>query len=175
MAAKSRESVSGPRFSWSDRLSFLLSTALGLGLSPLAPGTCGTLMGILLHGLVVIVFPGAWHVYVLTIVLLVICVASRMTAPWAMKHWESEDPKPFVLDEVAGYLIIPLLFTEGQLWEVMLWGFILFRVFDIVKVPPARQIDRSLPGPWGILLDDLVAGVQATLVMYVLWFLGVIG
>jgi len=175
MAKNSREPLLRQRLSGGDRTNLFLSTALGLGLSPVAPGTCGTLLGVLLHGLVVAAFPSSWNVYVLGAVLIVTCLASRMTAPWAMKHWKSDDPKPFVLDEVAGYLVIPVLFTEGQLWEVMLWGFLLFRFFDIVKLPPARQVDRSLPGAWGILLDDLVAGVQAVLVMYVLLFLGVIG
>ncbi len=175
MTKKSRETLPAGGLKGRQRFLLLCSTALGLGLSPVAPGTCGTLLGVLLHGIVVIVFPDAWHWAVLSLLLVLSCLANRMTAPWAMEHWGSEDPKHFVLDEVAGYLVVPVLFRGGEAWEVMLWGFVAFRFFDIAKLPPARQIDRSMPGAWGILLDDLVAGVQAVLVLYALWGFGVIG
>jgi hypothetical protein len=82
------------------------------------------------------------------------------------------DPGHFVLDEIAGYLMVPLLLPQGTLWQVGFWGFLLFRVFDIIKIPPARQIDRNLHGPWGILLDDLVSGAYAALVLYAYRWLG---
>jgi phosphatidylglycerophosphatase A len=63
--------------------------------------------------------------------------------------------------------MVPLLLPQGTLWQVGFWGFLLFRVFDIIKIPPARQIDRNMHGSWGILLDDLVSGAYAALVLYV--------
>jgi phosphatidylglycerophosphatase A len=139
-----------------------------------APGTCGTLLGVLLHGIVILFFSEPWRWPVLGLLLLLICLAGLMTAPWAMQHWRRVDPQAFVLDEVAGYLVVPVVFAQGSPVEIMVWGFALFRLFDILKLPPARQIDRSLHGPWGIMLDDLVAGIQAGAVMYGLWAVGVL-
>ena len=76
-----------------------------------------------------------------------------------------------MLDEVAGYLVVPILFHGGELWQVALVGFLLFRIFDIIKIPPARQIDQNMHGPWGIVLDDLISGVYAALAIYgLVWF-----
>ena len=92
-----------------------------------------------------------------------------------MRYWNDEDPGHFVLDEIAGYLMVPLLFRGAHLWETTVVGFLLFRVLDIIKLPPARQIDRDLHGPWGIVLDDLISGAYAALVLYGLRWLQVLG
>jgi phosphatidylglycerophosphatase A len=92
--------------------------------------------------------------------------------PWAQSYWQEQDPKHFVLDEVAGYLLVPILFHQGQLWQIALSGYLCFRILDIIKVPPARQIDRKLHGAAGILLDDLVSAGYAVLILYLLWWLG---
>jgi phosphatidylglycerophosphatase A len=76
------------------------------------------------------------------------------------------------LDEVAGYLLIPILFRNGELWKIAIWGFFLFRLFDIFKlIPPTRYIDQKIHGPWGILLDDLVSAGYAVLIMYLLTYI----
>ena len=90
------------------------------------------------------------------------------------KVLKNEDPGNFVLDEVAGYLVVPILFRGGQLWQVALCGFLLFRVFDIIKIPPARQIDQNMHGPWGIVLDDIISGAYAALALYTFFWLGVL-
>lgn len=145
-----------------------LASGLGLGLSPVAPGTCGTLMGVVIHVGIVLCLPAELHCVFLVSAFLLACVASRFLAPWAQAHWHHSDPRPFVLDEVAGYLLVPILFRGGELWPTVLLGFLGFRFFDIVKVPPAWQIDKKLSGPWGILLDDLVSAVYAALSLYAL-------
>lgn len=149
-----------------DLLYNIIGSAFGLGLSPIAPGSFGALLGV---GYTIVVFfalagwtrPGA-----IALGLLLAAVANHWLTPWAVAYWKDDDPKHFVLDEVAGYLVVPLLMPQGSLWEVALWGFLLFRIFDVVKIPPARQIDRNLHGPWGILLDDLVSGLYAALALY---------
>ena len=78
-----------------------------------------------------------------------------------------------MLDEVAGYLVVPILFRGGELWQVALVGFLLFRIFDIIKIPPARQIDQNMHGSWGIILDDLISGAYAAAALYGLVWLGV--
>ena len=145
---------------------------MGLGLSPIAPGSFGALLGVLFHVLIFLFSPVSIQPIVLILVFFLACITNNLLASWAREHWQSEDPKNFVLDEVAGYLLVPILFREGRLWQVALWGFFLFRIFDIIKVPPARQIDQKMHGAWGILLDDLVSAVYAVLVMYFLWWIG---
>jgi len=141
-----------------------IGSALGLGLSPVAPGTLGALLGVLIHLLAVSYLPAPFYIMVLIIALLLVSVANHLLTPWAREYWGSEDPRHFVLDEIAGYLMVPILFHQWAPWK---------RFFDIVKIPPARQIDRNMKNSWGILLDDLVSGAYAALVMYVLWVFGV--
>ena len=147
-----------------------IGSAFGLGLLPVAPGSFGALLGVGAHVLIALGLPGPWQVPALVAALLLVCVANHLLTPWAEAYWRCEDPKNFVLDEVAGYLLIPILFRQGQLWQVAVWGFLLFRIFDIIKIPPARQIDQKMPGAWGILLDDLVSAAYVVLVLYGLWW-----
>lgn len=151
-----------------DYLHVAIGSGLGLGLSPIAPGSFGTLLGVLFHVLIVLFLPANMQLTTLVVVFILVCMASNVLIPGAEEYWQSKDPKNFVLDEVAGYLLIPILFRQGQLWRVVLWGFLLFRIFDIVKIPPARQINENMHGPWGVLLDDLVSAGYAVLVMYFL-------
>ncbi|MFQ5628649.1 MAG: phosphatidylglycerophosphatase A [bacterium] len=149
-----------------------LGTACGLGLIPIAPGTFGTLLGVLVHIAIVIFLPENTHIAALITALFLVSYANHVLTPWACKYWQSEDPGHFVLDEVAGYLIVPIFFHSGELWQIALWGFILFRIFDIIKIPPARQIDRKMKGAWGILLDDIVSAGYAVITMYFLLWIG---
>lgn len=151
--------------------------ALGLGLSPIMPGTCGALLGVALHGAIAGLLPEAAHFPALLAAFLVVSALTVGLTPWAEAHWGCADPPHFVLDEVAGYLFVPLLFREWQagacsFWKTALWGFLLFRILDIFKLlPPARLIDEELRGPWGVLLDDLVSAGYAALILHLIyWF-----
>jgi phosphatidylglycerophosphatase A len=144
-----------------------IGSAFGLGLSPVAPGSFGALLGVAYTLLVFRFLPIEARSLAIALGLVAVAAANHWLTPWAVVYWKEEDPKHFVLDEVAGYLVVPLLLPQGTLWQVAFWGFLLFRVLDIIKVPPARQIDRDLHGSWGILLDDIVSGVYAVLVLYV--------
>ena len=66
---------------------------------------------------------------------------------------------------------MPIFFHKGPTWQIALWGYILFRLFDIIKIPPARQIDRRMKDAWGILLDDVVSAFYALIVMYLGYYL----
>ena len=143
-----------------------IGSAFGLGLSPIAPGSFGALLGVVYSIPVMLYLPVAWRPAVIALGLAAVAAANHWLTPWAVSYWKDEDPSHFVLDEIAGYLMVPLLLPQGTLWQVCFWGFLLFRVFDIIKIPPARQIDRNLHGSWGILLDDLVSGAYAALALY---------
>ncbi|MFP4032895.1 MAG: phosphatidylglycerophosphatase A [Desulfococcaceae bacterium] len=155
-----------------ERIAVIVGSAFGLGLSPILPGTCGALLGVAIHVAVVLGFPAHLHLMLLTLAFMAVCAANHALTGWAEAYWNEPDPRHFVLDEVAGYLFVPLLFREGELWKVVIWGFALFRIFDLFKlIPPARLIDREVHGPWGVLLDDLVSAGYAALIMYfVFWF-----
>ena len=109
---------------------------------------------------------------------LVVIVATVLAAalgvalgPWAVRRFENKDPGPFVLDEVAGQwlslLAVPIV-TPPRLLVVVAVQFVLFRLFDIVKPPPARQLE-GLPHGWGIVADDLAAAVYVNLLGQVMF------
>ena len=88
------------------------------------------------------------------------------TGVWASsrvaKHFGEKDPQYVVIDEVSGQHLTYVLALALGNWKYLLLGFILFRVFDIWKPFPARQAE-SLPGGWGIMADDWIAGIYAAI------------
>jgi phosphatidylglycerophosphatase A len=141
-----------------NRLRLALATCGGLGLAPVAPGTVGTLGGVLL----------AWSLassehYLLWILIiaLFILLVGRALGTWAEEHSGRRDPSWFVLDEVAGYLLT-VAWVSGPSLLTLLTAFWAFRFFDIVKPPPIKRLER-LPGGYGIMLDDLAAAAWAFL------------
>jgi len=155
----------------SDRLNFWLSTAFGLGLSPVLPGTCAALVGLGLHLLILHSLPvsGQWPALLFFFILFsALCL--RLNA-WAEAYWKKCDHQSFVLDEVAGYLLVPDLFRCDFMCETLLLGFILFRALDMIKVFPANYIDKRLKNRWGVLLDDCVSAVYAAAILYFLHYI----
>ncbi|WP_373501896.1 phosphatidylglycerophosphatase A [Desulfococcus sp.] len=154
------------------KIALFIGSACGLGLSPVLPGTCGALLGVVIHAAVVLALPAAMKMPALLTAFALVCAANHVLTPWAEAYWERKDPPHFVLDEVAGYLFVPILFREGELLNVVVWGFTLFRILDIFKfLPPARLIDKQLHGPWGVLLDDLVSAGYAAWIMSIVYWL----
>ncbi len=153
------------------KIAFFIGTACGLGLSPILPGTCGALLGVAVHVGIVLMLPASLQMPALLLAFAIFCAANHLLTDWAETFWGEKDPPHFVLDEVAGYLLVPILFREGSLLKVVLWGFFLFRLLDIFKLlPPARLIDEQLEGPWGVLLDDLVSAGYAAWIMAVIFW-----
>ena len=141
----------------------------GLGYLPVAPGTWGSAGAVVVALLVCLAFGGgsAFHLSIiaLTIAASAACVACGR---WAVGFYNTGDPKPVVIDEAAGQwlalLCVPIKHAGwGALLGVMALQFFLFRIADIVKPPPARQLE-SLPHGWGIVADDLAAAVYANVV-----------
>jgi phosphatidylglycerophosphatase A len=150
----------------------LIVTFFGSGLSPVAPGTAGSLAAsALLYVIFLLAHPtwGQWQI-ILASGLAVACVFSISLGPWAISHFGRKDPQPFVLDEVAGICLTNLLLPVLPTWHYALTpllAFAAFRLFDVTKPPPARQLE-NLPAGWGILCDDLAAAVYAGILS---WFL----
>jgi len=142
-----------------------LATAAGTGYMPFAPGTFGAAVGVLLWwGL-------SWmpdHIYVPTV------IAFIFFAVWvsfnAQVYFSGTDPQRITIDEVAG-MLVTMAFHQVT-WIAALGGFIFFRIFDISKPFPIRRVEKRFPGGWGIVLDDVLAGVYANIALWItLWIL----
>jgi phosphatidylglycerophosphatase A len=140
------------------------ATALGVGYAPVAPGTFGSAVGLLLwYGL-----PSSLLAQATAIVIVV--VMGWWSGTVAERHFGRADPGQVVVDEVAGMLVTLFLVPVG--WAGAFLAFLLFRLADIVKPYPANRLER-LPGGAGIMADDIMAGVYANLALRLcIWSFG---
>ena len=134
------------------------------GLTPVAPGTVGSLVGLVLVW--AIRLSGSVELELLT--LLVVTVAGVAASSVAESEFSHKDPGQVVIDEVAG-MSMTLLFVPIDLSSAIV-AFLIFRLCDIVKPFPAKHAER-LPRGWGIMADDLVAGLYAQGVLRLIWWL----
>jgi phosphatidylglycerophosphatase A len=188
------------------RFAIFVATAAGLGYLPKAPGTFGSLAGLLLAMLpsfpiMIITLSGAGvdfdyprGIDPILIVQIFFTLITACIGVWAAnrasKFWCEKDPQRVVIDEVSGqhlalllglavpvwwkpaaavsydYMLGFISFHSALNWKYLLLGLILFRVFDIWKPFPARQAE-SLPGGWGIMADDWVAGIYAAIGLWI--------
>jgi len=146
----------------------LLATGLGAGYSRFAPGTVGALVGV---PIVVAchLAPGPWSILASALVIVVLFFAGVWLSFRGSEHFAVEDPQPVVIDEIASLPITFLLIGRMDMWILGL-GFCLNRLMDILKPPPARQLERA-PGGWGIMLDDTFAGLYSGILLHLFyWF-----
>jgi phosphatidylglycerophosphatase A len=136
-----------------------LGTWFGLGLVPFAPGTFGTLGAITR----VWFFQRFGEMQYMFAVLLFTVFSIFVAQLYEDEVAEGHDPGEFVLDEVVGFLVTMtwMPFT----WAYLLAGFVLFRLFDILKPFPISWVDRRVPGGFGAVADDLLAGILASIAM----------
>jgi phosphatidylglycerophosphatase A len=146
---------------------FVATTGLSaLPRLPPAPGTFGTLVGGLPTYIALAQLPApAAAAGGVAVVLLAVWLAGR-----AETLLGEHDPGIITVDEVAGFLVTMAGVPAEP--RYLAAGFVLFRLFDIVKPFPADRIDRELPGGWGTVLDDCVAGLYAWLALRGLWWIG---
>jgi len=150
----------------------LVATFFGIGRLRPGPGSWGSAATVLCWWLLSRSIAGGWQAYA-AILLSAFVVAIGIPAATQVAHASGlKDPQFVVIDEVAGQLIT--LIAVPVMWKTLLAGFILFRGFDIVKPPPVRQLE-NLPEGYGIVLDDVAAGIYALIVMQVLLRFGALG
>ncbi len=137
-----------------------LATGCGAGYAPFAPGTAGSAVGVLLFCLLA-PLPLTWYLAIIVFVTL----AAIWCAGKAEKIFGTNDPPQVVIDEIAGQLITLAALPTN--WTYLVGGFLLFRLLDIIKPWPANTINRDMHGGAGIVLDDVVVGVYANLVLQV--------
>ncbi len=144
------------------RLSLWVATGLGMGLVTPAPGTVGGLLGIPLSW-AVMELPGlAWQIAAtLVIGLVAVHICSR-----AVRIIGGDDPQEIVLDEIV---VLPIVYLATGLvnWRLLWAGWLLFRLFDITKPPPVRNLEK-LPAGWGVIADDAAAACYACAALWVL-------
>jgi len=150
----------------------LFTSCLGLGKMPLAPGTWGSIPAAAAFGAMCHFQLPPWVISVIMLIILLdasaLCI---LFSPPVIAATGRKDPGEIVIDELAGqsltFLAAPLLAAAGALtWQAAAVGFVAFRIFDIVKPWPCRQLEK-LPAGYGILADDLMAGVYAAIVLQV--------
>lgn len=132
-----------------------------LGYSPVAPGTVGSLLGVLLYiplsGLPV----GYYAVF-----LLFASLVSFKIADVAERYFGKKDCQVIVIDEVVGVFFTMFLFPPTLAY--LSAGFLIFRFFDIIKPFPAGWVDRNIKGGTGVVLDDIVAGIYSNITLWLL-------
>lgn len=138
---------------WQDPRYFI-AFGFGSGLMPIAPGTWGTLAAMPVY---LLLANSGWIFYLVATILAFILGVYVCNA--VSRDLGEHDYSGIVWDEIVGYLMTMFFAPPGILW--MLAGFVLFRVFDILKPQPIRWVDRHVQGGLGIMLDDVLAAVPA--------------
>ena len=141
------------------RLGVFIATCAHVGYAPVAPGTFGSAVGLVVYYLVRRQASTAVELGAIALILIV----GLWSATEAEHHFSGLDPGPVVIDEVIGMLITLALHPVNVVGAII--GFFIFRVLDVVKPWPARRLEL-LPGGFGVVLDDVMAGVYGNLLMW---------
>ncbi len=145
----------------------LLAFGFGSGLSPKAPGTMGTLAAIPLWWLLAQLPLTSYLIVVLLAAVVGITICGR-----AAEQMGVHDHGGIVWDEFVGFWIA--MAALPITWQSVVLGFVLFRLFDILKPWPISWLDKKVSGGFGIMIDDVIAGFAAAAVIYFLGFVGLI-
>ncbi|MFI5217911.1 MAG: phosphatidylglycerophosphatase A [Bacteroidia bacterium] len=145
----------------------IIAAGFGSGFSPIAPGTVGSLVGCFLVFLLNSFLPSENYFFQLCIVHCGLCILFLIIGIISINNLQSEwghDSPKFTVDEIAG-MLISVLFIPFS-WQNILIGFVLFRFFDILKPFGIRQLEK-VHGGWGVMLDDVLAGIFANIILQI--------
>jgi phosphatidylglycerophosphatase A len=162
-AVDSAPSSSPGRFTRRTRVALIIATGFGAGLTPLAPGTAGTVVGLLFYRAIALMAPWLQLLTIATFTAIAIWAADH-----AGRHFGHADDPRIVSDEIAG-LLVTLALVPVSL-KAMIAGFVLFRIFDELKPWPASYFDRKVKNGLGNVMDDVFAGIYGRgCIALVLW------
>jgi phosphatidylglycerophosphatase A len=164
--AASPTSTRGPLWAW------LVGTFFGIGTLHPGPGTWGSTATVLLWSLLAYALPAALRLPVIILLAIAAIAIGIPAATQVSRASGRKDPQHVVIDEVAGQLIT--LIGAPLHWKAMLTGLILFRVFDMWKPAPVRNLEK-LPEGTGIVLDDVAAGLYGLIGVQLLLRFGILG
>jgi phosphatidylglycerophosphatase A len=137
------------------------ATGFGVGYSPIAPGTLGTLIAIPIYYFLSEIPSPIYEITLIGFFFLAVWISEN-----AETFFGKKDDQKIVIDEMMGFLITTLWLTKTILFIIL--GFFLFRFFDILKPFPIRHLEKRLKGGFGVVLDDVIAGVFANIVLQVI-------
>ena len=141
----------------------LIATSFGAGFSPVAPGTMGALVAVLVWYLLSLCMDYCALQWTLAGLITVFTVLGVWSATVSERYW-GEDPSKVVMDETVGEWIALLAVPAGGHWVYIVAAFVLFRFFDILKPLGVRSMEK-LKGGYGIMADDILSGIYAAVVM----------
>ena len=149
-------------------LCYMFGTVLGVGYFPIASGTAGSLVTLPV-AFIVAYFYGFWGIVICSIIALLFGVIACKEILKYTKH----DPSIIVIDELVGQLlafvfVANTLVANTECWKTYIAGFVLFRIFDITKPQPAKWADTKIMNAWGVMLDDVFAGIYAAICLYLI-------
>lgn len=147
-----------------NRLFLLLATGFGTGYSPIAPGTLGTLIAVPIYYFLSNISSPIYEITLIGFFFLSIWVSGNAEIAFGKK-----DDRRIVIDEVIGFLIT-MHWVPKNIYFILI-GFLLFRFFDILKPFPIRRLEKRLKGGFGVVLDDVLAGVYANIILRLIKFL----
>jgi len=142
----------------------LLATGLGVGYSPVAPGTLGTLIAIPVYYFLSNILSPIYEITLVGFFFL-----SVWTSENAERFYGKKDDQKIVIDEIIGFLITMLWVPRTLLFVII--GFFLFRFFDILKPFPIRHLEKGFKGGFGVVLDDVVAGVYGNIILHLIYLI----
>ncbi len=142
------------------KITEIIASCFYIGYIPGAPGTYGSLFALLIIS--------QFNIITQNIALIFFIILGLIFSTLMEKHTGKKDDQRIVIDEFVG-MLITFYFVEPRL-SYLVVGFILFRLYDIYKPYPIKKIQK-LPSGWGIMLDDILAGVYARIVLQVIIFL----
>lgn len=145
----------------------ILSTGFGAGFFPVAPGTAGAFVALVLWWIGYRFLPENALFWVTLCTTIFITIIGAWTSQVMEKYW-GKDPRTVVIDEFIGVWIPALVAPCGdKTWILALLGFVSFRIIDIFKPLGCRWVDQNVKGGWGVMLDDALAGFYALIIVYV--------
>ncbi|MFH2011277.1 MAG: phosphatidylglycerophosphatase A [Pseudomonadota bacterium] len=151
--------------SFFERVILFVATGAYSGYSPIAPGTVGTLVGVGIYLIICNTSPLVYSTIALFLFFPAVLVSGK-----AEKILNEQDSKHIVIDEIFGFIVTMAFVPSGLLYIVL--GFIFFRVLDILKIFPINFFEKKVKGGYGIVLDDLLAGIYANILLQVVGFFG---
>ena len=143
-----------------NRFFLLFATGFGVGYSPLAPGTLGTLIAIPVYYFLSEIPPPVYEITLIGFFFLSVWISEN-----AEVFFRKKDDSRIVIDEMMGFLITMLWVPKTTLFIIV--GFILFRFFDILKPFLIRHLEKRLKGGFGVVLDDVMAGIYSNIILQI--------
>lgn len=135
----------------------LIATGFFSGYSGFAPGTAGSGVALVIYCLLPPLNAWAWGLLLIGLFFVGVYTSGACEKAWG------KDPRRVVIDEFAGFFVTVGLLPQSVLVGIV--GFVVFRILDIIKPPPARQVE-ALPGGWGIVADDVVVGIYGQMILW---------